>query len=125
MLWNDLGLYIRLTCIYFLWYNQPMKLKKLITFSLFFALSFNVMHDFAFALFDENHCTTTEYVSELEKPSSHHDICDVHYKFHQAIFLPTKEIILPKIELEYTELVSIDESYYFNNPQELFKPPII
>lgn len=101
-----------------------MKLEKLITFALFMVLSFSVTHDFAFALLDNDHCSTTEYVNEIEQPSAHGDVCDVHYKFHQAIFFPTQTIILPKIELDYTELALIDESYYFNNPLELFKPPI-
>ena len=101
-----------------------MKIKKLVALSLFIALSFSVMHDFAFALLDQDHCSTTEYVYETEKPTTHGDICDVHYKFHQAIYLPTKAIVLPKVEIEHQELALIDESYYFNNPLEFYKPPI-
>ena len=101
-----------------------MKLTKLVTLVLFMALSFSITHDLAFAFLDDDHCSTTEYVSELEAPSKHGDVCDVHYKFHQSIFFPAKIILLPKIESEYSELVFIDESYYFNNPHQLNKPPI-
>ncbi len=102
----------------------PMKLKKLITLLLFIALSFSVVHDFTFALLDQDHCSTIEYVSETEKPTTHGDICDIHYKFHQAIYLPAQSIVLPKIEIEHLELALMDESYYFNNPLEFYKPPI-
>ena len=101
-----------------------MKLKNLITLTLFMVLSFSIVHDFAFTLLESDHCSTTEYVSELEKPSAHGDLCDVHYKFHQSIFFPSQTIILPKIEREHTLLVLINESYYFNNPLEFYKPPI-
>ena len=100
-----------------------MKFKKLITMTLFLALTFSITHDFTFTLLDGDHCTTSEYVSEIETPSEHGDVCDVHYKFHQASFFPSQAIKLPKIELEYAELALVDESYYFNNPLELFKPP--
>jgi len=101
-----------------------MKLNKLITLALFIALSFSITHEFAFAIFDEDHCSTSEYVSEMEKPSAHDDICDIHYKFHQASYLPTPNVLLPKVETSYLELTLIDKSYYFNNPRELYKPPI-
>ena len=101
-----------------------MKFKKLITLTLFIVLSFSITHDLAFALLDTDHCTTSEYVSELDTPSEHGDVCDVHYKFHQASFFPSKTIVLPKIELEHFKLVLFDESYYFNNPHQLNKPPI-
>ncbi len=101
-----------------------MKIKKFVILSLFLALSFSVLHDFAFALLDQDHCNTTEYVSETEMPTAHGDVCDVHYKFHQAIYLPAQAIILPKVEIEHLELALIDESYYFNNPLEFYKPPI-
>ena len=105
-------------------YNANMKLKHLISLALLFVLSFSIMHEFAFTYLDNDHCTTAEYVSELELPSEHGDVCDVHYKFHQSIFFPSQPMILPKVELEYSELALIDVSYYFNNPLELFKPPI-
>jgi len=101
-----------------------MKKNKLISLALLFVLSFSIVHEFAFMYLDNDHCSTTEYVSELDTPSEHGDVCDVHYKFHQASFFPTQTIVLPKVELKYTELALIKKSYYFNNPQELFKPPI-
>ena len=101
-----------------------MKKNKLISLALLFVLSFSIVHEFAFMYLDNDHCTTTEYVSELDTPSEHGDVCDVHYKFHQSIFFPSQIIVLPKIELQHSKLVLFDESYYFYNPHQLNKPPI-
>ena len=101
-----------------------MKKNKLISLALLFVLSFSIVHEFAFIYLEGDHCSATEYFSELEIPSKHGDVCDVHYKFHQSIYFPAQVIILPKVETIHQDLVLISESYYFNNPLELYKPPI-
>lgn len=101
-----------------------MKTKRLISLALLLALSFGIIHEYAFAMLDNNHCSASEYINELDNPSSHNDICDIHFEYHQSIFLLSQNIILPKIEKNDFVTNFEDESYYFYNPLEFFKPPI-
>lgn len=100
-----------------------MKYQSITTLVLLFALSFSVVHEYAFALYDNEHCTITEYVHELSAPTSHGDICDIHFEYHQS-FLLSKNTPVPLFE--YLALVQKtgNESYSVYIPTSLFKPPI-
>ncbi len=100
-----------------------MKFKSITTLVLLFALGFSVVHEYAFAFYDKEHCSVTEYVHELSAPTSHGDICDIHFEYHQS-FLLSKKTSVPVIE--YLSLVqrTNNESYSFQIHTNLFKPPI-
>ena len=101
-----------------------MKLKSLVTLSLLFVFSFSIVHEFAFAYFDNDHCSTTEYVAELDSPQNHGDICDIHFEYHQAYLLP--ENIIAQNQHTNTSKVQINkESYSFKVNSYFLKPPIV
>ncbi|MCF6309534.1 MAG: hypothetical protein L3J19_03535 [Sulfurimonas sp.] len=99
-----------------------MKLKSIITFSILVALSFSIMHEFAFAEFDEKHCSISEYVSELEAPNNCGDICDIHFEYHQAYVFPQKKFYVQNID-KTSELIILKESYDFSTNLDLVIPP--
>lgn len=100
-----------------------MKLKSIITFSILLALSFSIMHEFAFAQFDEEHCSVSEYISEFEAPNNCGDICDTHYEYHQAYMFPSKTISIDAVN-KTSELIIKKESYAFSINLDLIIPPI-
>lgn len=101
-----------------------MKLKSLITFSLLFVLSFSIVHEYIFAMFEDEHCSVGEYVCELEIPSDHGDLCDIHFEYHQS-FLLSDITKIPNIE-DYKSLnLFKDKIYTFKTHRELFRPPIV
>lgn len=67
-----------------------MNLKSIVILVLLFMMGFSIVHEYAFAFYDEDHCSAAEYVSELDAPGSHGDICDIHFEYHQAFLLPSQ-----------------------------------
>ena len=101
-----------------------MKLKSLVTLSLLFVFGFSSLHEFAFANFDNDYCTTTKYVTELDSPQNHGDICDIHFEYHQAYLLP--ENIIAQNQHTNTSKDQIKkESYNFKVNYCFLKPPIV
>lgn len=100
-----------------------MKEKKLVLLVLLLVMSFSLVHEFAFAYFDDDHCTTSEYIAELEGPTEHGDICDIHYEYHNAYILPQNNTVLHEIRISYKQ-VSRDYSYLFKTYSKTIKPPI-
>jgi len=106
-----------------------MKIKSLITFSLLFALGFSMVHEFAFAFYDDEHCNTTEYVQEFQGPNlhessdSHDDICEIHFEYHQACLLFQNSVLLQNHNLRSNTL-PIKETYQFLVNLDSIKPPI-
>jgi hypothetical protein len=86
-------------------------------------MSFSMVHGFVFAFYDNHHRTTTEYVSELERPSSFGDICDIHFEYHQAYLLPQNSIFFQESSLN-SLLFAKNDSYTFKTYLDFFKPPI-
>lgn len=99
-----------------------MKLKNIITFSILFALSFSIMHEFTFSMLDENQCTLSEYINEFDAPTGSDDICDIHYEYHQAFMFPSQNILLTTIEKQ-AKLQIYKESYTQKITQDLIIPP--
>jgi len=100
-----------------------MKIKSLITFSILFALSFSMVHEYAFAFYDDEHCNVAEYISEIEAPSSHGDVCDIHFEYHQAFLLP-QDTILPTNNDMNSKPVPAKDTYQFHVNLDFIKPPI-
>lgn len=110
-------------------YNMGMKLKSLITLSLLLAMSFSILHSYAFAFYDDEHCNTSEYVQEFEGPNlhessdSHNDICDIHYEYHHPYLVPSNDTVA---YLHVNNLYNIPENttYLFETYSKTIKPPI-
>jgi hypothetical protein len=111
-----------------------MNIKSFITFSLLFAISFSIVHEYAFAFYDDKHCDTTEYVKEFQGPivhdidsheSSAHedDICDTHFEYHQAFLLLPNSHLLNGYDLR-SNITLTKEIYQFQTNQKFIKPPI-
>ena len=101
-----------------------MKLKGIITFSLLLTLGFSIFHSFVFVEFDTHKCSVNEYVSEFDAPIGLHDICDIHFEYHQAYIFPQDNFSLQNIDT-ISELILEHESYDFSTNLELVIPPIV
>jgi len=100
-----------------------MKLKSLITFSILLALSFSITHEFAYAFLDEEKCTVTEYVHELDAPTGVDALCDTHHEYHQAYMFPKEQFSTQNLD-KASELIIQNESYQFSINSDLVIPPI-
>ena len=101
-----------------------MKIKSLVTFALLFVLGFSIVHEFAFANFDNNHCSTTEYIAELDNSQNHGDICDIHFKYHQA-YLLSENFIVQNPHTNSLKIKIDKESYTLKTYSTFLKPPIV
>ena len=111
-----------------------MKTKSFITFSLLFALSFTMVHEYVFAFYDNNHCDIKEYVQELQGSVTNHtashqesvhedDICDIHFEYHQA-FVLLHHLPLPQSHDLRSNIILTKETYQFHTYLKFIKPPI-
>ena len=111
-----------------------MKIKSFITFSLLFAISFSIVHEYAFAFYDNEHCNTTEYVEEFQGPVAHDidshesgehedDICDIHFEYHQAFLLLPDATLFQDDNLR-SNIILLKETYQFQTNLKFIKPPI-
>ncbi len=101
-----------------------MKIKSFVTLSLFFALSFSIVHEFAFASFHDEHCNSvSEYVHELQSPSEHGDVCDTHFEYHQAYLLPQHAAFMQHNTMAQNSIFE-SENYTFHINLDFLKPPI-
>ena len=111
-----------------------MKMKSFVTLSLLLAISFSIVHEYAFAFYDDNHCDTTEYVEEFQGPVAHDidshessghedDICDIHFEYHQAFLLLPDPFLLQDHDLR-SNIILTKETYPFQTNLKFIKPPI-
>ncbi len=99
-----------------------MKIKSIATLVLLFAISFSIVHEYTFAFYDEDHCSAVEYVNELQAPSDHGDICDIHFAYHSTYILPFR--LIYQLDTPRDFLFSRDkENYLSSTLLELYKPP--
>lgn len=94
------------------------------TLALLFSMSFSVVHEYVYAFYDKNQCSVSEYVHELQAPTSHGDACDGHFLYHVAYILPSQSLLqfsLPKDR----SFSNLNETYISSIPSELYKPPIV
>ena len=100
-----------------------MKKRGLITFVLLFVLGFSIIHEYAFTLLDSDHCTTSEFIAELDAPQNHGDICDIHFEYHQS-FLLSSNFELTSVEFSSLSNEINHETYTKTTSQDFIKPPI-
>ena len=98
-------------------------MKNILTLLLLASFAFSSVHELAFTLYDEDHCSVQEYVSEIQTPSHHGDICDIHFEFHQAFLLPETALLLNKV-LPYDDNFIVYHDYFFQAQLQFLKPPI-
>lgn len=91
---------------------------------LLIAMSFSLVHDYAFLLHDDQH-SVKEYVSQLETPASSmsSDLHDTHFEYHVAYIFPTKSASLSNMKREKT-IFTYNEIFLSWNYFNFFKPPI-
>ena len=100
-----------------------MKRKNLITLVLLFVMSLSILHEYTFAMVDENHCSVVEYVNEIAGPVDKGDICDIHYEYHLSYILPSKQKY-PQTSTPDLKPTMKQESYNFALNLDFIKPPI-
>ena len=100
-----------------------MKIKSFITFSLLFALSFSMVHEYVFASYHNGHCESVEHADISETQSLHVDICETHFEYHQASLLP-QNMLLPQSNNLGSKTISNKETYQFSANLDFLKPPI-
>jgi hypothetical protein len=101
-----------------------MKAKNRITFLLLFIMSLYVTHGLFFAdHYDEHEHHVTEYMQELQAPSSCDNVCDYHFVFHQLFILPHTAYLHNGIEINLSPTHKI-KSYFYESIIKLYKPPI-
>ena len=98
-------------------------MKILISLALLFSFAFSTVHEYVFTFYDTESCDITEYVNELNAPSNHGDICDIHFMYHQ-VFILTSYIPLPQNLSIDSKREHINESYTFKTTLKFTKPPI-
>ncbi len=72
---------------------------------------------------DDEHCSAVEYISEFDTPSSHDDLCDIHFEYHQS-YLLSQNLVLPDVNFKSTTNKIHKETYNFKTNLEFYKPPI-
>jgi hypothetical protein len=97
-------------------------MKIIITLAILFSFAFSSVHEFAFAFYDNEHCSVSEYAQELESPSGHDDICDTHFEYHHATMFPQSSTKIQKIYLNNSPSIQ-KENYFFLTSIDLFRPP--
>ena len=103
-----------------------MKTRKLISMILLMAMSFSSLHAYAISFLDEEHCSVTEYVQEIQTANLEEfsgDVCDVHHEFHTPFLLPDVITTLTDYQRIPTE-ISPAESYTFYLQNNVLQPPI-
>ena len=102
-----------------------MKIKSILTLVLLFTMSFSIVHEYVFAFYDTDHCNAKEYVAELQAPSHHGDICDVHFEYHIPYILPSQSIAPQSSEPKDSLFSNLKESYISYIASQLYQPPIV
>lgn len=102
-----------------------MNSKKIFSLLLLFAISFSVMHDYTFAILDNNHSFVESYISETSPilDTNRDILCDIHFEYHMPYTFPTKELSLPILS-KVDSFFSYNETFFSLKEFNFFKPPI-
>ena len=100
-----------------------MKFKNMITFSILIAFTFSIMHEYAFATLDENQCSISEFVAELDAPTGHDALCDTHFEYHNTYVLNDYDIATININ-KISQIIPYKDNYSFTLNLDLIIPPI-
>lgn len=98
-------------------------MRMLISLALLFSFAFSTVHEYVFVVYDNDHCDAMEYVHELNAPSEHGDICDIHFEYHQAYIL-TPSVILTAYNFIDTKPDFYKDTYNYHSKVKFTKPPI-
>ncbi|PHR54431.1 MAG: hypothetical protein COA44_13010 [Arcobacter sp.] len=98
-------------------------MRIIITLALLFSFAFSTVHEYTFAFYDEGHCSASEYAQELQSPSEHDDICDIHFEYHHAYILTSNTHLLPR-SFRAVKLAQLNETYTYQTTLKFTKPPI-
>jgi len=105
-------------------YNNEMKHTSIVTLLLLFVISFQIVHEFTFSELEETHCSIEEYVEEINEPTNHGDICDIHFEYHISYLLPINTHAISEVDLK-SEILIKSENFTKNRTFSIFRPPII
>ena len=101
-----------------------MNIKKIWTLLLLLAMSFSIVHAYAFSAIEaDHHGSVHEYIQELSVPTDHGDICDIHFEYHVSYLLP-EYFILPDHTSLTDTLFNVNERIEIDKTTSLFRPPI-
>ena len=87
------------------------------------ALTFSIVHEYAFVVLDENQCSVSEFIHEFDAPTGSDDICDMHCEYHHAYILSQYDSMLSNIT-KISEKFPYKENYNFTLNLEFIIPPI-
>jgi hypothetical protein len=104
-------------------------MKRLINIILFIAISFSIAHGVVLDTHQDEHCSIKEFVTEFSEPISHEidehkgDLCNTHFMLHISYLIPNKFYLC---EIDDNEYVAPSKllSYYYQNLDNTFRPPI-
>lgn len=97
--------------------------KIIITLILLVSFAFSIAHSYAFAFYDQNHCSVSEYINEIKTPVENNTICDIHFEYHQVYILPQIDILIQNADSN-SKPTLFKESYQFLADLDFTKPPI-
>lgn len=102
-----------------------MNFKKLCSLLLLFAISFSLLHDYAFIGLEDDHHSLAEYVNEHQGVASDTDepVHQIHSQFHISDIYPTAFVFLKDIERERS-FFTHNKIFLSQNHFSFFKPPI-
>jgi len=103
-----------------------MNLQKVLSALLLVAMTYSMVHDYAFIFHDDQH-SVQEYVSQLEIPSNSDvdtDFHDTHFEYHMSYIYQPKLLSFSNMEKEET-VFHHNELYCSWHTFNFLKPPIV
>lgn len=102
-----------------------MNSKKLWSLLLLIAMSFSLVHDYAFVALDKDNHFVNEYISDIMTPSSGSDELthQLHSEFHVFDLHPTRLISIGDVQKEKSLFID-DEIFLSLSYSNFLKPPI-
>jgi len=102
-----------------------MRIRQLVTIILLMSMSFSMLHAFAIDLLDDDHCSVSEFVHEIDQMSGHDlsgDVCDMHYAFHIPFVLPETTQVTLQHQCLQTQFGPA-KTYSFQLLNRILQPP--
>ena len=97
-------------------------MKKITAILLLVSFIFSSIHGVVLAQIDNDTCTISQHIQEMQNPAQHGDSCDMHFAFHFSFTLVNNSITSNILSLvnRYTFI-----SHKYQNPLILgsIKPP--
>jgi len=87
-------------------------------------MSFSILHEYTFAMIDEDHCSVVEYANEIAGPVDKGDICDIHFEYHLSYILPSTQNLMQTTQIDSKPVIQ-KESYNKKIIQDFIIPPSV